>query len=139
MRLRVREFSREPGSKKNSMTRTLAGTSSRRTAYEVVELGVVAEDARGQRIDEGLFQLARAGGLAQAERGEDGQVERGVGARAAEELVGDEIGFADAERQRQHHPLAHAPQRLFHDFPDIIKHLRHAATLARSLRRVNRI
>ena len=74
-----------------------------------------------------------AGRLAQAERGEDREVERGVGARAAEEFVGDEVGLADAERQRQHHPFAHAPQRLLDDLPDIIKHLRHGATLASQL------
>ena len=96
---------------------------------EVVELGVVAEDARGEWLDEAPFEIARARGLAQAERREDGQVEPGVGARAPEELVGDQVGLADAERQRQHHPFPHAPQRLFNDLSDIIKHLRHAATL----------
>ena len=69
-------------------------------------------------------------GLRRLQRREDGEVESGVAARAPEEFVGDEIGLADAERQRQHHALAHAPQRLFHDFSDVIKHLRHGATLA---------
>ena len=65
------------------------------------------------------------GGFAQAERRENGEVECGVGARTPEKFVRDEIGLADAERQRQHHALAHAPQRLFHDLSDVIKHLRH--------------
>ena len=119
------------------MTRTFGGHFVAPYGRQVVEIRIVAEHARRQRIDESLLQRARPRGFAQAQRREDGQVERGVAARAPEEFVGDEVGFADAERQRQHHALAHAPQRLFHDFSDVIKHLRHGATLACSFIRVN--
>jgi hypothetical protein len=95
-----------------------------------IELRVVAEQPLGEWLDEPPLEVARAFGLAQAERGDDGQIERRVRAGAAEEFVGDEIGIADAERQRQHHLPADAPQRFLDDFPDVIKHLRHAATLS---------
>ena len=85
-----------------------------------------------------FLEIARSRGLAQADSAvKMVRSSAAIGARAAEEFVGDEIGLADAERQRQHHALAHAPQRLFHDFSDVIKHLRHGATLACSLKRVN--
>jgi len=53
--------------------------------------------------------LMRAARFAQRQGRENGQVELAVGARAAEELVGDQVGLANPQRQGQHHLFPHAP------------------------------
>jgi hypothetical protein len=76
---------------------------------QVVELGVIPEDAVGERLDEAAFEIAAARRLAQRQRRDDGEVERRIAARTAEKLVRDEVRFADAERQGQYHFLADSP------------------------------
>ena len=130
VRLRVRRVEQRARLEEELDHARVGGHGAVAHGLEVIELGIVAEDARRQRLDEALLEIARAGGLAQRQRGEDREVQAAIGPRAAEEFVGDEIGLADAERQRQHHLPAHAPQRLFDYFSDVIKHLRHGVTLA---------
>jgi len=67
----------------------------------VSELGIAGEDAVRDRLQEAPFEVALAARLLQGERGEDAQLDRGIGDRAREQRVGDVIGLAEAERHRQ--------------------------------------
>ena len=67
----------------------------------VSELGIAGEDAVRDRLQEAPFEVALAARLLQGERGEDAQLDRGIGGRAREQRVGDVIGLAEAERHRQ--------------------------------------
>jgi hypothetical protein len=72
------------------------------------ELGIAGEHAIDDRLEEAPFEVALAARLLQRERGEDAQIDRGIRGRAREQRVGDVIGLAEAERQRQHDILADA-------------------------------
>ncbi len=137
VRLRVRGIEKRPGLEEELDDARICRHRTGAHCLQVIEFRVVPEDTRCQRLDECLLEVARPSGFAQAECRENGEVERGIAPRAPEEFVRDEIGFADSERQCQHHAFAHAPQRFFHDLSDVIKHLRHDATLACSIQRVN--
>jgi hypothetical protein len=76
---------------------------------QIIQFGVIAEDAFGQWLHEAPLEIAAPRGFTQAERREDGEIEVRVGARAAEEFVGDEVRFADAERQGQDYLVSDAP------------------------------
>jgi len=67
----------------------------------VVELGIAGEHAVRDRLEKAPFEVALAARLLQGERGEDAQLDRGIGGRALKQRVGDVIGLAEAERHRQ--------------------------------------
>ena len=55
-----------------------------------------------------ILERAAAARLLQRERGEDAQADRAIGRRSGEQRVGDVVGLAESERQRQHDRLADA-------------------------------
>ena len=92
--------SRVPAAKKNSSTLTFGGSVPARSA-RVGELRIAREHAVRDRLEEAPFEVALAARLLQGERGEDAQLDRGIGGRAREQRVGDVIGLAEAERQSE--------------------------------------
>jgi hypothetical protein len=72
------------------------------------ELRIAGEEALRERRYEAPFEIALPARLLQGERGEDAQIDRRIGGRAIKQRVGDVIGLAQPERQRQHDILADA-------------------------------
>ena len=72
------------------------------------ELRVAGEDAIRERLHEAPFEARRPARRLQCERGEDVEPDRGIVRRAGKQGIGDVIGLAEAERQRQHEVPAHA-------------------------------
>ena len=72
------------------------------------ELRIAGEEALRERGNEAAFEVALPARLLQGECGEDAQVDRRIGGGAGEQRVGDVIGLAQPERQRQHDILADA-------------------------------
>ena len=72
------------------------------------ELGIAGEHALCEWLHEAPFEARPAAWRLQCQRGEDMEADRRVGRRAREQGVGDVVGLAEAERQRQHEVLADA-------------------------------
>ena len=72
------------------------------------ELGIAGEHALRERLHEAPFEARPAAWRLQCQRGEDMEADRRVGRRAREQGVGDVVGLAEAERQRQHDVFADA-------------------------------
>ena len=72
------------------------------------ELGIAGEHALCEWLHEAPFEARPAAWRLQCQRCEDMEADRRVGRRAREQGVGDVVGLAEAERQRQHEVLADA-------------------------------
>jgi hypothetical protein len=66
------------------------------------QLGIAGEHALCEWLHEAPFEARPAARRLQCQRGEDMEPDRRVGGRAREQGVGDMVGLAEAERQRQH-------------------------------------
>ena len=78
----------------------------------ICELRIPGKEALGDRGDEAPFEIAVAARLLERQRGEDAKADRWIGGRAGEQRVGDVIGFAEPERQRQRDRFADASDDL---------------------------
>ena len=72
------------------------------------ELGITREHASCEWLQEAPLKARPAAWRLQCQRGEDMESDRRVGRRAREQGVGDVVGLAEAERQRQHDVFADA-------------------------------
>ena len=95
-----------PASKKNSSIWILGGTVAGVDRRRIVERRIAGEYPLRDRIEETVLQFALGARRLQRQRGEDGQSDRAVGGRLGVKRIGDVIGFAETERQRQHDGLA---------------------------------
>ncbi len=73
----------------------------------ISEIGITAEQPLCHGLNESPLELGPAARPLQRERGEDAQPDRGIRRRARKQRIGDVIGFAESQRQRQHDVLAH--------------------------------
>jgi len=92
----------------------------------ILRLDVAAEHPRDQRIEQARLERRARHGLEQRQRGEDGEVQARIAPRAPVELVDQGVGFADAERQRQHHARSHTAQHRVNAVADVSECLGHA-------------
>jgi hypothetical protein len=75
---------------------------ARMQGCRIGELGIAGEEALREGLHEAAFQAARTARRLQRQPGEDMEANRWVGRSAREQGIGDMIGLAEAERQRQY-------------------------------------
>ena len=100
--LRVRHGPGRPGSRKNSTISHVVRHARAVQIGDIVERHAVAEQPCHERLEEAPFQLALPYRSAQAQRGENlSAAIAGIAPRAPVELIGERIGLAHAQGQRQ--------------------------------------
>ncbi len=92
----------------------------------VLELRIVAEHTGHDRLEQPPLEIRPRHGLAQRERRDDGEIDRGIACRAPIELVRDRVRLADPERQREDDSRAQPAQHGVHALADIIQGDGHA-------------
>ena len=80
-------------------------------ASRIGEIGPGAEQALEQRRHEPALDVALVGGPDEAEAGQDAQIGWTVRDREPVERVDEQVGLADADRDRQHDPRARRVRR----------------------------
>ena len=100
----------------------------------VGEIRVAAEQPAGERTGESPLEFAARPRPLQRQRREDAQMDGWVGGGARVERIGDVIGLAEAERQRQHDPLADAADDRLGDLIGILETDRRTAAAGHVIR-----
>ena len=80
---------------------------------DVFQLGISAEHALRQRLDQASLEIAAPARHAQRQGRDDREADRRVGERARDEGVDQPVRLADGDRQTQHHVFADAAQGCF--------------------------
>ncbi len=101
----------------------------------VVERHASAEQPRHQGFQEPALELARPLRRAQAQRGENRQAQAWIAPRPVIELVGQRVGLAYTQGQRQDDMRSDAAQGVFDAFRDIVKDARHVRSWASAPRK----
>ena len=135
MLLSIRDIEVSPGLEEELDHLDIGRQCSGTHGDDIVELGVVAEDTCGERLEEATLELAPGCGLAQTQRGEDVQADLRVAHGPAIELVDERVRFAECQRQRQDDAATEPAQRGIDAFADVVEELRHRARLDSITRR----
>ena len=82
----------------------------------IFQLGIGAEQALRQRLDQAPLEVAVPARLAQRQGRDDRQADRGIGERTRDEGIDQAVRLADGDWQPEHHVFAHAAQGCFDAF-----------------------